>query len=303
MNMTAFKLGSGHAIDGTCPIEDTRRKPTGSTRPGRGFTLIELLVVIGIIAIMVGILLPTLQKARSAGIRTSCASNQRQLLFAIHEYAARFNGKLPGPIRNANASYANIIYTDNFRPPATEPRWTSDGWGSLGWLHHKRIAKDTRAFYCPALLDPWWLVYRGPWPQDPRNVQPGEGNYGSAIYIGYQYRIWHNGPVGILTKEVVDRLLAMRIGRKGMGTKALISDYMGNRGSIDHWAHPKPPGINVGYSDGHVDYIPLNKAIYEFQLQISNDPTPDKTDVFCYLMFEAFDTKDFTALKKHFNLF
>ena len=57
-----------------------------------GFTLVELLVVIGIIAILVAILLPALNKARQQAIATQCQSNMRQLGEAFSQYAEAFSG-------------------------------------------------------------------------------------------------------------------------------------------------------------------------------------------------------------------
>ena len=157
-----------------------------SSRSGRGFTLIELLVVIAIIAILAGLLLPALARAKEKGKRIACLSNEKQMGMGSQFYAE-------------DDEIKSLVGTVNY------------GDDDLNWLFPQYVS-NIKCFKCPSTLN---IIKDGP--ADVRDVI-GVGPIAPPTNDPLVPQLYSDRLHGN-TKYVVD-LIHSAAGKKADGTKA-----------------------------------------------------------------------------------
>jgi prepilin-type N-terminal cleavage/methylation domain-containing protein len=119
-------------------------------RRRQAFTLIELLVVIAIIAILIGLLLPAVQKVREAAARTKCTNNLKQLGLAVANYASAYQDKLPNAASTTSGLQTCLLY-DLLPYIEQQNLWnTYQGVGATTVFGLSTIGGGIKTFVCPS---------------------------------------------------------------------------------------------------------------------------------------------------------
>ena len=190
---------------------------------GKAFTLIELLVVVSIIALLISILVPTLEQARSQAVVTVCLSNLRSVALGTHIYFSGTEAKDLGPAsvyQHSLAAYG----------------WTRDGdedWIGLGQLFKSQCVATPQSFYCPNFPYSEW------YPDDKEQWLDPE----PWVWMGYIQRNWDADSGGI-DGNIVPSLGVSQV--IAVDLSALNPHSYG-----EPREHPLLNVVNMAYNDGH----------------------------------------------------
>jgi prepilin-type N-terminal cleavage/methylation domain-containing protein len=229
-------------------------------RRWRGFTLIELLVVIAIIAILIGLLLPAVQKVREAAARTQSSNNLKQMSLALHNMNDTYNA-LPLPV--GSSPRANSIDTFFPTPAGQAPPIQV---GTLQFFMLPFIEQDN-VYKAQAALHPdsWWCgygikTYQSPTdpsapadgfpdtinPRAGTSYAPNEAVFASGLTITPALRNGNIGPVARIPATFVDGTSNTIV----FGEKYMICGPSNNSHAAFYWGETcidcGSPGTYVG---------------------------------------------------------
>lgn len=244
----------------------------------KAFTLVELLVVIGIIALLISILLPALNRAREAANRVSCGSNLRQWGLFINMYASDNKGALPIP-------YSYVYMWELNWPDSLEE--ISVGAGNaqkqFGYAIYPYL-KDTRIHRCPSNFSwegnpeftPWAQVYdsNGNLVFDQDGFYRTQYSFYMPASYFYNAPEWRQVRIANRISERSDSILASDLTLIKVGYAATIWPQMVNHPAKNGNPSTNIPigdarrliaGANVLYLDGHVEWTPESELTLEIK--------------------------------------
>jgi len=198
----------------------------------RAFTLVELLVVIGIIAILIALLLPTLAKAREGARRAVCLSNLRQVHLSFSLYAGNYKDQVPLGYRANNKQFNSMIFS-----------FTTQKIVLFGWLYNDKLMPNPNVFFCPSENDPRSLF------DTPANPWPPGADLGKHTYAGYGCRPEIELPDDPSPGTLMPRLAKFK-------NKAIFADLTAVVARVDT---RHKTGVNVLYGDGSAVWVDRGK--------------------------------------------